>query len=64
MVDHGRPGQSIHTKRWRQQHVHIFEVTELKSEVICDLRGCLEAVIASKATKMVVKVNMKIDPVG
>ena len=64
VVDHGRPRQSIYTKRRRQHHVHIIEVTEFKSEVICDLRGCQEADIASKATKMVVKVNMKIDPVG
>ena len=59
VVDHAK----VYIRR-RQQDVHIIEITEFKSEVICDLRGCLEADIASKATKMVVKVNVKIDPVG
>ena len=63
MVDHDKV-YILCTKGQRLRHVRIIEVSEFKSEAICDLRGCLEADIASKATKMVVKVNMKIDPVG
>ena len=38
-----------------------MEVTELNSEVRCDLRGCLEAAMASEATKMAIRGNMHID---
>ena len=38
-----------------------FEVTELNSEVRSDLRGCLEATMASGATKMAVRGNMHND---
>ena len=31
---------------------YVIEVTYLKSEVKHDLRGCLEAVVASEAVKM------------
>ena len=36
-------------------------VTELNFEVGVDLRGCLEAAMASEATKMVVGSNMHMD---
>ena len=36
----------------------VIEVTEFNSEVRCDLRGCLEATMASEATKMAVRGNM------
>ena len=39
----------------------VIEVTEFISEVRCDLRGRLEAAMASKAIKMAVKGNMHID---
>ena len=32
----------------------VIEVTEFDYEVRCDLRGCLEAAMASEATKMAV----------
>ena len=31
---------------------YVIEVTDLKSEVWHDLRGCLEAVVTSEAAKM------------
>ena len=34
---------------------YVIEVTELNSEVITDLRGHLEAAMASEVTKMAVK---------
>ena len=34
-----------------------MEVTDFKSEVEIDLRGCLEAAMASEATKMAVRCN-------
>ena len=36
----------------------VIEVTEFDSEARCDLRGCLEATMASEATKMAVRGNM------
>ena len=39
----------------------VVEVTEFNSEVTCDLRGCLEAAMASEATKMAVRGNMHMD---
>ena len=36
----------------------VIEVDEFKSEVICDLRGHLEATTVSEATKMAVRRNM------
>ena len=39
----------------------VIEVTEFDSEVKCDLRGCLEAAMASEATKMAVRGNMHND---
>ena len=39
----------------------VIEVTEFNSEVICDLRGRLEAAMASEATKMAVRGNMHMD---
>ena len=39
----------------------IVEVTEFNSEVTYDLRGCLEAAMASEATKMAVRGNMHMD---
>ena len=38
-----------------------IEVTEFNYEVRCDLRGCLEATMASGATKMAVRGNMHND---
>ena len=38
-----------------------IEVTEFKSEVRFDLRGHLEATMASEATKMIVRGNMYMD---
>ena len=40
---------------------YVIEVTEFDYEARCDLRGCLEAAMASKATKMAVRGNMHID---
>ena len=40
---------------------YVIEVTEFKYEVICGLRGHLEAATASEATKMAVRCNMHID---
>ena len=40
---------------------YVIEVTELNFEVRSDLRGCLEAAMASEATKMAVKGNMHMD---
>ena len=39
----------------------VIEVTEFNSEARCDLRGCLEAAMASEATKMAIKGNMHMD---
>ena len=39
----------------------VIEVTEFNSEVRCDLRGRLEAAMASEATKMAVRGNMHMD---
>ena len=39
----------------------VIEVTEFNSEVICDLVGRLEAIMASEAIKMAVRGNMHID---
>ena len=33
----------------------VIEVTEFDYEVRCDLQGCLEAAMASEATKMAVR---------
>ena len=38
-----------------------MEVTDFKSEVEIDLRGCLEAAMASEATKMAVRGYMHMD---
>ena len=40
---------------------YVIEVTELISEVRFDLRGCLEAAVASEATWMPVIGNMHMD---
>ena len=39
----------------------VMEVTEFNYEVRMDLRDCLEAAMASEATKMAVRGNMHID---
>ena len=39
----------------------VIEVTEFNSEARCDLRGCLEAAMASEATKMAIRGNMHMD---
>ena len=39
----------------------VIEVIEFDSEARCDLRGCLEATMASGATKMAVRGNMHND---
>ena len=39
----------------------VIEVTEFDYEVRCDLRGCLEAAMASEASKMAVRGNMHND---
>ena len=39
----------------------VIEVTEFDYEARCDLRGCLEAAMASEATKMAVRGNMHIN---
>ena len=39
----------------------LIEVTELNFKVRSDLRGCLEAAMASEATKMAVRDNMNMD---
>ena len=38
-----------------------IEVTEFNSEARCDLRGHLEAAMASEATKMAIRGNMHMD---
>ena len=40
----------------------VIEATEVKYEVLSDLRGHLEAARASEATKVAVPGNMHIDP--
>ena len=40
---------------WKTKEV---EVTEFNSEVRCDLRGCLEAAMASEAIKMAVSAHV------
>ena len=40
---------------------HVMEVTELNFEVRSDLQGCLEAAMASEATKMEVGGNIHMD---
>ena len=40
---------------------YVIEVTELNYEVRPDLQGCLEATMASEATKMAVRGNMHMD---
>ena len=39
----------------------VIEVTEFKSEARCDLQGCLEAAMASEATKMAIRGNKHMD---
>ena len=39
----------------------VIEVTEFNYEVRCDLRGCLEAAMASEATRLAVRGNMHND---
>ena len=39
----------------------VIEVTEFDYEARCDLQGCLEAAMASEATKMAVRGNMHMD---
>ena len=39
----------------------VIEVTEFNSEARCDLRGHLEATMASEATKMALRGNMHIN---
>ena len=38
-----------------------MEVTEFNFKAVCDLWGCLEAAVASEATKIPVRGNMHID---
>ena len=45
----------------RDMGTWVIEVTEFNYEVRYDLRGCLEATIASEATKMAVRGNMHND---
>ena len=40
---------------------YVLEVTEVNSKAICDLRGRLEAAMASEATSMAVIGNMHMD---
>ena len=37
---------------------YVTEVTDIISEVVCDLRGCLEAFMASEAALLTVRGNM------
>ena len=39
----------------------VIEVTEFNSEAICNLRGCLEAAMASEVNNMAVRGNMHMD---
>ena len=41
--------------------IWVIEVTEFNPEARCDLRGCLEAAMASEATKMAIRGNMHMD---
>ena len=45
----------------RDMETYVIKVTELNFEVRCDLRGHLEAAMASEATKMAVRGNMHMD---
>ena len=40
---------------------YVIDVTELDFEVRSDLRGCLQAAMASEATQMAVRGNMHMD---
>ena len=48
-------GGNMHTD------TRVVEVTEFNAEVRCDLRGRLDAAMASEATKMAVRGNMHRD---
>ena len=48
-------------RRPRDMGSWVIEVTEFDFEVRCDLRGCLEATMASEVTKMAVRGNMHND---
>ena len=39
----------------------VFEPTELKFDVRCDLKGHFDVAMASEATKMAVRANMHMD---
>ena len=39
----------------------VFEPTELKFDVRCDLQGHFEVAMASEATNMAVRANMQMD---
>ena len=45
----------------RDMGTYVIEVTEFNFEARCDLRGHLEAAMASEATKMAVRGNMHMD---
>ena len=47
-------------KNQRSMETWVIEVTEFNFEVSLDLRGLLEATMASEATKMAVRGNMHI----
>ena len=39
----------------------VIKIIEFNSVARCDLRGCLEAIMTSEATKMAIRGNMHID---
>ena len=41
--------------------IWVIKITEFNSEVRCDLRGYLEAIMTSGATKMAIRGNMHMD---
>ena len=45
----------------RDMEPYVIDVTELDFEVRSDLRGCLQAAMASEATQMAVRGNMHMD---
>ena len=64
-MDHIRPpgnkSEMATVRGQRAMGSWAIEVTEFNSEARCDLRGHLEATMASEATKMAVRSNMHMD---
>ena len=54
------PGNNSLTEAFRGHRSKVIEATGFKFEVRCDLKGHLEATMASEATKKAVRANMHV----